>query len=108
MDEQFTIEITDNDFIAVQFRTDKGNVVRFVARLVCVIHGKRYDVIRYDTAHNCPHKDMLDATGQVRDKIWYSYLNNNQALTMAIQDIKANCEAYRERFITKWLGPNLQ
>lgn len=35
-------------------------------------------------------------------KVWYDFLDNNKALTMAIADIKDNYEFYRERYL-KWL-----
>ncbi len=35
-------------------------------------------------------------------KVWYDFLDNAQALTMAITDIKDNFEFYKERY-QKWL-----
>jgi hypothetical protein len=35
-------------------------------------------------------------------KVWYDFLDNGQALTMSITDIKENYEFYIERF-KKWL-----
>ena len=77
----------------------------YVVRLICIILGRRYDVIRFDNAHGKPHMDILGAKGQLVDKMWYDYLNNDQALTMVIQDIKSHYEFYRERYI-KWLRLN--
>ena len=64
-----------------------------------------YEVIRFDGAHDSPHKDILDLTGHVVRKVWYEYISNKQALTMAIDDIEDNYEFYRERFST-WLRKN--
>ncbi|MFA4828698.1 MAG: hypothetical protein WC855_02590 [Thermodesulfovibrionales bacterium] len=43
--------------------------------------------------------------GAVIRKVWYDFLDNSQALTMAITDIKDNYEFYRERYL-KWLKGN--
>ena len=58
--------------------------------------------IHDDSAHDCPHKDILDEEGQVIRKIWFELLDNKQALDMAIKDLKDNHEIYQERFV-KWL-----
>jgi len=61
-------------------------------------------VLRYDSGHECPHKDILNLEGEVIRKVWYDFLDNSQAL-MAITDIKDNYEFYRERYL-KWLKGN--
>ena len=35
-------------------------------------------------------------------KVWYDFLDNERALSMAIQDIKDNYEFYKGRY-SKWL-----
>jgi hypothetical protein len=58
-----------------------------------------------DSGHRCPHKDILipsengfsdgiipDVEGKVLRKVWYDFLDNSQALTMAVTDIKDNHE----------------
>ena len=109
METEFRITLTSEDIIFIEFSNDRGNVEDFAVKLVCVIDGQRYEVVRHDSAHDCPHKDILDVPGRIehKRKLWYDYLNNNQALTLAIADIKENHEFYRERFI-KWLKQNQQ
>ena len=102
MEEEYTIELTEQDVIKVRFFLHQGRVLKFVVRLVSKIDGQRYEILRFDTVHDRPHMDILDIKGKLYDKIWYD-VDNNWALTMAIQDIRANYEAYRERFI-KWLA----
>jgi hypothetical protein len=63
---------------------------------------KYYEVIRFDSAHGCPHKDILDPTGSVVRKVWFELLDNQQGLNLAIKDLKDNYELYIERF-KKWL-----
>ena len=54
--------------------------------------------IRFDSAHDCPHKDILDIEGNVIGKTWFEFLDNKQALDLAIKDLKDNHDIYIERF----------
>ncbi len=105
METKFAIPLTNNDRIFVEFKTDRGEVTTFIVKLICDIHGHSYEVMRYDSAHGSPHKDIMDTSGNVMRKVWYDYLSNSQALTMAIDDIEDNHYFYRKRFIT-WLRTN--
>lgn len=67
-----------------------------------IFDGERHELIRYDSGHDCPRKDILDHRGGIVRKVWYDFLDNNQALTMAMADIKGNYEFYKERYY-KWL-----
>lgn len=105
METRYRRYLSDNNIIFVEFKTERSKVLSFVVKLICLIHGKGYDVVRFDGGHGIPHKDILGAEGYVEQKKWYTYLSNNQALTMAIDDIEDNYEFYRERLI-KWLRTN--
>jgi hypothetical protein len=109
MDKFYTHYITHQDRIFVERRTERGQVISFVVKLLCDIEGMTYEVVRYDSGHGCPHKDILDTAGHVisERKLWYDYSNNNVTLTMAVKDMKEHCEFYRERFI-KWLKSDQQ
>ena len=102
MYETYFSYITDHNTIFVEFRTERGEVVSFTVKLLCDIQGMRHEVVRFDGGHGCPHMDILDPAGHVERKVWYDYLNNDRALTIAIADIKEHHEFYRERYI-KWL-----
>jgi hypothetical protein len=52
--------------------------------------------------HDCPQKDILDKKGNVFRKTWFEFLDNKQALDLAIKDLKDNHDIYIERF-KKWL-----
>ena len=105
MDKEYFLEIVQGTIAYVYFKTEKGEVTAFVVKLLCEFGGKYYEVLRYDSGHECPHKDILNTEGRVIRKVWYDFLDNSQALTMAITDIKDNCEFYRERYL-KWLKGN--
>jgi hypothetical protein len=86
----------------VSFKAEKGEVIEFVVKLLCLFEGEWHEVLRYDSGHGCPHKDILNIDGEVIRKVWYDFLDNGQALTMAITDIKESFEFYKERYY-KWL-----
>ena len=94
----FIIRINNNVEIQVAFETIHGLIVDFVVKLILKKNGKHCEVIRFDSGHNCPHKDILSHGGKTIRKIWYELLDNKQALDLAIKDLKENYEIYIERF----------
>jgi hypothetical protein len=102
MDKEYFLELEEGAIAYVYFKTTKGDVSEFVVKLLTLFEGEWHEVIRYDSGHGCPHKDILNINGEVIRKVWYDFLDNEQALTMAITDIKDNYEFYKERY-EKWL-----
>jgi hypothetical protein len=102
MGKEYFLVLKEEVIAYVFFRTTKGEVTEFVVKLLCMFGDEWYEVLRYDSGHGCPHKDILNIDGEVIRKIWYDFLDNGQALTMAITDIKDNFEFYKERY-EKWL-----
>jgi hypothetical protein len=100
----FKMELSDRSEIHVFFETASGIIISFVIKLIVNIHDTYYEVIRFDSGHGCPHKDILDVQGEVIRKIWYEFLDNKQALDIGIKDLKDNHELYIERFM-RWLKP---
>ncbi len=98
----FVIELTPGIEIHVFIETLNGLVVSYVVKLLLREGKKYYEVIRFDSAHGCPHKDTIDEKGDVIRKTWFEFLDNPQGLDIAIKDIKDNYELYVERF-KKWL-----
>ncbi|MBU1486663.1 hypothetical protein KKH56_01225 [bacterium] len=98
----FIIELSDGAEIHVFFETANGLIASFVVKLVLKIDHKYYEVIRFDSGHECPHKDILDVNGHVKRKVWFKLLDNKQGLDLGIRDLKDNHEIYIERF-KKWL-----
>jgi hypothetical protein len=98
----FRIELGDGVEVHVYFETLNGLVISYVVKLLVWIGADYYEVIRFDSAHGCPHKDILDTTGSVVRKVWFELLDNQQGLDLAIKDLKDNYELYMERF-KKWL-----
>ena len=77
-------------------------VINYVVKLVIRVDEKYYEIIRFDSAHGCPHKDTIDDKEEVVRKTWFESLDNMQGLDMAVKDLKDNYELYIERF-KKWL-----
>ena len=102
MNREYFLEIEEGTIAYVYFKTIKGVVTEFVVKLLIEFKGKWHEIIRFDSGHNCPHKDILNTNGEVIRKVWYDFLDNGQALTMAVTDIKDNFEFYKERYL-RWL-----
>jgi len=105
MDKEYFLELEEGTIAYVYFKTEKGDVIEFVVKLLLMLEGNWHEIMRYDSGHDCPHKDILNINGDVIRKIWYDFLDNGQALTMAITDMKDNFEFYKERY-QKWLKRN--
>ncbi len=102
MNKEYFLEIEEGTIVYVYFETSKGDVTEFVVKLLSVLEGEWHEILRYDSGHDCPHKDILNIDGEVIRKVWYDFLDNGQALTMAITDIKDNFQFYIERY-RQWL-----
>lgn len=55
-------------------------------------------VVRYDTAHGKPHRDMLHPDGE-QTKDWFEGYSVAEVLTIGQKDIMENWSVYRERFV---------
>ena len=98
----YAILLKDGIEVHVFFETNQGILVRYVVKLVLKEADRYQEVIRFDSAHDCPHKDILGADGKVKRKVWFELLDNKQGLDLAIKDLKDNYELYVERYM-KWL-----
>jgi len=94
----FKINLSDQIEIHVFFETVSGLIINFVVKLVLKWEDRYYEIVRFDSGHDCPHKDILNAQGEVIRKVWYEFLDNKQGLDLAIKDLKDNFEIYVERF----------
>ena len=53
--------------------------------------------MRYDNAHDRPHKDILHPDGS-QDKVEFSGYSREEVLTLGERDIKANWQRYRVEY----------
>ena len=77
--------------------TKAGKIINFVVQLEVNSGGAWKEVIRYDCSHDYAHKDCYNIKGHCR-KI-NLYLDYEDALILADEDINENWELYRERFL---------
>ena len=80
-----------------QHLAEGGKIVKFVVQLEVKVGGAWKEVVRYDCAHHYTHVDCYNIKGDSR-KI-NLYLDYEDALTLADDDINENWEIYREKFL---------
>jgi len=98
----FEVSLDLGVMMRVRFVRQRNRIISFVVQLECLIDNNWYPIIRYDTAHQFAHYDILRPDG-TQDKRPMSVTDFNEALTYAQQDIKANFRYYRTRF-EGWLN----
>lgn len=85
--------------IRVRFDLDRGRVVAFAAQLEVLVGDDWLPAVRYDSAHERPHRDTLGWDGRTVAKDWLpAGIDPNAALTHADRDLTANAERYRAEF----------
>lgn len=97
-EKSYTIWLSEGCSIDVYFETFNGRVVMFVVRLNFFEGRTIRSVARYDTAHGCPHLDIVDGRGRLREKRWLLGMSLEEALQSAITDFRDNYENYIEEF----------
>ena len=101
---RYVYSLTDDDanVLRVRIRTERGRVVRFTVQYEAIIDSRVFPIVRYDTAHDYAHRDVLDWQGRVIRKDPIAGPDRyHQALTDAINDLKANWPSYRAAFLEK-------
>ena len=93
----FEALLDDGILVRIRFTRERGRILSFVVQLERLIGEKWFPVIRYDTAHDFAHCDILRPDG-TQDKRPMQVSDFNEALTYAQQDIQANFRRYCTRF----------
>lgn len=96
---EYVLPLGAADFLRVHFDLERGKITRFTVQYETVIGNRLYPVVRYDSAHDQPHRDTLDAGGHVIEKEWLPQLDLNAALTYGEQDVRAHWQRYRAAFL---------
>jgi hypothetical protein len=84
--------------IRCTFQRVKNRVVRFTVQLEIAQRGSWTPVVRYDNAQGFCHRDTLHPDGS-QDKTRVFVGDVNETFTYAIEDLRANWEAHRARFL---------
>jgi len=77
--------------------TVSGKILKFIVQLEVKTGNKWREVIRYDCTHDYAHKDCYNLAG--KSKKINLYLNYEDTLTFADDDINDHWEIYREKFL---------
>jgi len=83
--------------LRIRFSRERNRIITFVVQLECFISGKWYPIVRYDTAHQFAHCDILKPDGS-QDKLLMPVSDFNEALTYAQKDMMMNFHRYCKRF----------
>jgi hypothetical protein len=81
-----------------RYQRIKNRVVRFTVQLEISLDGNWAPVVRYDNAHGFCHRDTLHPDGS-QDKRGVPIGDVNQTFTYAIEELRANWEAHRARYL---------
>lgn len=84
------------NWLRARYTTVNGQVVRFSVQYETVVDGNRQPLVRYDNAHGVPHRDLLSRDGS-QAKLWFEEMSPGDAMTMGLQDLKANWQRYRRQ-----------
>jgi len=79
--------------------TQQGRMRAFAVVLLALIDGEWVDIARCDTAHGCPHEDVLGRKAGLLQKIWHDNLSHRQAYDFAIRRYRQDHENIRAQFL---------
>ena len=80
---------------------ENGRIVAFVIQYEVWLDGKWHPVLRYDTAHGYPHRDILHPDG-TQTKEHFSQYTNAEVLTIGQRDIVENWLTYRVAYVKEF------
>ena len=87
--------LSDIDRLRVRFALERGAPVQITVQLECEIGGRWVPVRRYDSAHGFFHVHPVP-WDEARDRqVLVGVAGPKDALSLAINDLKANWERYR-------------
>ena len=76
---------------------EKGRITAFTIQYEAEINERWCVIVRYDTAHGRPHKDLIHPDGTAT-KEEFPYDTNAQVLTFGQDDIRKNWKKYRAQY----------
>lgn len=78
--------------------SDGKQVIEFRIQLEIFADGNWVPIVRYDTAHGRPHRDILHPNGE-QTKDWFEGYSMAEVLTIGKNDIMENWISYRDWFM---------
>jgi hypothetical protein len=86
------------DRLRIRLCTERGQLTSVVVQYEALIKDEWAAIVRYDTSHGYPHRDVLHPKG-AKDKYSLSFPDLKAFLQYAEQDLKDRWEWYKERFL---------
>ena len=86
------------DRLRMKIVTEKGVVVSLLIQYEAFIENKWYALVRYDTAHGFPQRDVMHPNGD-QEKFPLAFPDLKTVLQYAEQDIRDRWQWYKERYI---------
>ncbi len=96
-EERWTSWLSGVDRLEVRLSRERRRVLNFAVQYIAQISDEWHPIVRFDTAHQRPHMDVLSARG-AKETTELNELDKARAFTYAISDIKARWQFYRERY----------
>lgn len=82
-----------------RIRTQKGKIIEFSVQLELLIENKWKPVVRYDNAHDFPHRDVLDMRGNILEKKLLNLATLREIVEYAEQDLVDRVDWYVDKFL---------
>lgn len=97
----FEVSYDSDNRRRVLFTKNRGRIVEFVVQFETFVDGRWKSVVRYDSSHGFPHRDLYDRRGRKvkAHEALKSCSTAEEALTFALQDINQNWQRYLDRFL---------
>ena len=99
---EYEVPLTAEDYMRVRIRTERGcGVVAFTVQYELTMGARTYPVVRYDSWHEDPHRDLPDHEGRNLDKLCFPCWPYADVLNHGRNDIVANWPQYRADFLRR-------
>ena len=98
-EKEFEIWLDATTRILIRRGTQGGRLTHFAVVLLALADGEWVDIARFDTAHGCPHEDVIGQTGGLLQKIWHDNLSYRQAFELAIRTFRKDYETIRQKYL---------
>ena len=98
-EKSFVVPLGDSDCDRYRLYcvTEKGQVLVFRVQYEALIDGEWRPIVRYDTAHGFPHRDLLHPN-RLEEKMEYPGRSNAEVLTLGQEDIRRNWQTHRKQY----------
>lgn len=90
--------VPDDVRIRCAYKRRRKRIVRYTVQLEIRHSDTWQPLVRYDNAHGFCHRDTIHADGSEEKTPVFSG-DANETFTRAIEDVQANWEAHRARFL---------